>query len=65
MGNAITYCVGCTAEISFDAESCPVCGAEQKTDDKRPGSGMPTPPPAGWQAAKPPASPTGYTVEEP
>jgi hypothetical protein len=65
MGNAITYCVGCTTEISADAELCPVCGAEQKTGDVRPGSGMATPPPAGWQAGKPPASPTGYTVEEP
>ena len=65
MDNAFTYCVSCTAKIDFDAANCPECGAEQRADDKRPGSGMASPPPAGWQAANPPASPTGYAVEEP
>jgi len=65
MDNAFTYCVSCTAKIDFDAATCPECGAEQHADDNRPGSGMAAPPPAGWQAANPPASQSGYTVEEP
>lgn len=65
MDNAITYCVNCTAEIDAVATTCPACGAEQKSGDRIPGSGQGTPPPAGWQAAPPAASPTGFTVEEP
>ena len=65
MERTITYCVSCTTKISGDAEMCPHCGAEQGGADVRPGSGAAVPPPAGWQAARPPASPTGYTVEEP
>jgi predicted amidophosphoribosyltransferase len=64
MDDAFTYCVNCTAEIAADAETCPECGAEQGSD-KRAGAGMATPPPAGWQAARPPASPTGFSVEGP
>ncbi len=65
MENAITYCISCTAEIPYEAETCPECGTEQRADDNRPGSGQAAPPPAGWQAARPPASPTGFSVEEP
>jgi hypothetical protein len=65
METAITYCVNCTAEISAEAQTCPECGAEQKTADRRPESGVSPPPPAGWQAAPPAASPAGYTVEHP
>jgi predicted RNA-binding Zn-ribbon protein involved in translation (DUF1610 family) len=66
MDNAITYCSSCTAEIPYTAEVCPACGAQQNLADRRVESGMSPPPPAGWQApAQPPASPTGYTVEEP
>jgi hypothetical protein len=65
MENAITYCISCTAETSFEADTCPECGTEQRAGHTRPGSGMAAAPPAGWQAARPPASPTGFTVEEP
>lgn len=65
MDQPITYCVRCTTEINADAESCPACGAEQKQGDRTPGGGMATPAPAGWQAAPPAASATGFTVEEP
>lgn len=65
MEGTFTYCISCTAEISADAKTCPDCGAEQNMADARPGSGAAVPPPAGWQAARPPASPTGYTIEEP
>ncbi len=63
MENSITYCVSCTAKISAHDETCPECGAEQNLSDRRPESGISPPPPAGWQAAPPAASPTGYTVE--
>jgi predicted RNA-binding Zn-ribbon protein involved in translation (DUF1610 family) len=65
MDEPITYCVRCTTEIDADAHTCPACGSEQRRDDRTPGSGMSTEPPAGWQAARPPASSTGYTVENP
>ena len=65
MDSAITYCVKCTAEIPYLAETCSACGAEQNVDDRRPESGISPPPPAGWQAAPPAASPSGYTVENP
>lgn len=61
----MTYCIRCTAHIAADSAKCPECGADQHVADRRPGSGTAVPPPAGWQAAPPPASPTGYTVEEP
>lgn len=65
MDQSITYCVSCTTEINATAETCPACGADQKRGDRTPGSGMATPAPPGWQAARPPASPAGYTVEAP
>ena len=64
MDDAFTYCVSCTAKIAADVETCPECGAEQG-GDKRAGARVAPPPPAGWQAARPPASPTGYNVQEP
>ena len=48
-----------------DAETCPACGAHQKTGDRTPASGQPTTAPAGWQAGRPAVSETGYTIEEP
>ena len=65
MSDAITYCVKCTTEIAADAETCPACGAHQKTGDRTPASGQPTTAPAGWQAGRPAVSETGYTIEEP
>jgi hypothetical protein len=60
MENTFTYCVSCTAEISASAETCPECGADQNVD-RRPNSG--TSAPAGWQAGRPAASPTGFAEE--
>ena len=65
MDDRITYCVSCTTEIAADAESCPACGAEQRQGDRRLAGGMSSPPPAGWQAARPAASPEGYSAEAP
>jgi hypothetical protein len=64
MDNAITYCVNCTTEIDADATTCPACGAQQKTGNRTPAGGQTTAP-AGWQAGRPAASETGYTIEEP
>jgi predicted amidophosphoribosyltransferase len=63
METAITYCVNCTAKISAEAATCPECGAEQDLVDRRLDTGGAAP--AGWKAAPPAASPTGYTVENP
>lgn len=64
MDNAITYCQSCNATIAADADTCSECGAAQHGDG-RPGAGMATPAPPGWQAGRPAASPSGFTVEEP